>query len=33
MDKQIDEGFNFWDYIFFRRVETALDSCGDNGIL
>jgi hypothetical protein len=26
-------GLNFYDYLFLRRVQNALDNCGDNSVL
>jgi len=26
-------GFNFYDYLFIRRINSALNNCGDNGII
>ena len=26
-------GFNLYDYLFIRRINSALNNCGDNGII
>ena len=26
-------GFNLFDYLFIRRVNNALNNCGDNGVI
>ncbi len=31
MDKNIF--FNFYDYLFFRKINNALNNCGDNGVI